>query len=330
MLSLCCLHFAFLVLCGSLVFCDTNAVAQDERPLATASAEQAALTTTSEAALNIDQSQQGKERAAENQKNTNKNKKEPRGAIVVAPIPLSSPAIGSGIVLVGGYIFPFRKADTVSPPSTIAAAVLITDNGSRGLALGGEFYLKQNTYHITTIYFRGNINYDFYGVGTESGDAGLKLPLKQTGQVLLGEFLYRLHWKFFLGPRLLSGNSTITLRPASETTPPPPPGIGIQTTLTGLGFRLNRDTRSNRFYPTEGTLFDFATTFFAHALGSKYSFQAYRSPSTTTEALEKNKYLPTISSHARPAGTRRFTASASTAPTISCEAMSRGSISTGT
>ncbi len=97
-LSLCCLHFAFLVLCGSLGFCDTNAVAQAERPLATAAGEQAALTTTSEAALNIDQSQQGKELAAENQKNTNKNKKEPRGAIVVAPIPLSSPAIGSGVV----------------------------------------------------------------------------------------------------------------------------------------------------------------------------------------------------------------------------------------
>jgi len=64
-------------------------------------------------------------------------------------------------------------------------ANFVITNGSRGLALGGEFYLRQNTYHITTIYFRGNINYDYYGVGTESGDVGLKLPLKQTGQALL-------------------------------------------------------------------------------------------------------------------------------------------------
>jgi hypothetical protein len=135
-------------------------MAQDERTLATAAGKQAAPTRTSEASLDIDQWQQAKEPAAENQENTNKNKKEPRGAIVVAPIPISSPAIGSGVVLVGGYIFPFRKADTVSPPSTIGAAVLITDNGSRGLALGGEFYLKQNTYYITTIYFHGNIDYD--------------------------------------------------------------------------------------------------------------------------------------------------------------------------
>jgi outer membrane protein assembly factor BamA len=164
----------------------------------------------------------------------------------------------------------------VSMPSTVAAAVLITDNGSRGLALGGEFYLRQNTYHITTAYLRGNINYDFYGTGTDAGNAGRKLPLKQTGEVFLGEFLYRLKWKFSLGPRLLTGNSTITLRQASGPSPLPPPGIGIQTALTGLGFRLNRDTRPNRFYPTAGTLFDFTSMFFSNSLGSKYTFQSYR------------------------------------------------------
>jgi hypothetical protein len=66
-------------------------------------------------------------------------------------------------VLAGGYIFALRKSDKISQPSTIGGAVLITDNGSRAWGLGGEFYLKQDTYHITTTYFRGNINYDFYG-----------------------------------------------------------------------------------------------------------------------------------------------------------------------
>ena len=51
-----------------------------------------------------------------------KAKKEKRGSIVVAPIPISSPAIGSGVLLAGGYIFPLRKSDKVSQPSTIVAA----------------------------------------------------------------------------------------------------------------------------------------------------------------------------------------------------------------
>ena len=50
----------------------------------------------------------------------------------------------------GGYIFPFRKADSVSPASTVGGAVLVSDNGTRGVALGGEFYLKRNTCHVTT------------------------------------------------------------------------------------------------------------------------------------------------------------------------------------
>jgi hypothetical protein len=51
-----------------------------------------------------------------------KKKKPSRGAIVGAPLPISSAAIGSGIIPVLGYIFPFSTKDTVSPPSTIGAA----------------------------------------------------------------------------------------------------------------------------------------------------------------------------------------------------------------
>jgi outer membrane protein assembly factor BamA len=203
-------------------------------------------------------------------------KKEKRGSLIAAPIPIGSPAIGSGVIILGGYIFPLRRSDTVSQPSTIGAAVLITDNGTRALGLGGEFYVKQDTYHITTIYFRGNINYDFFGIGTKSGDAGHNLPLKQTGELFLGDFLYRLRWKFSIGPRFLSGNSNIVLRSENENEVTPPPDVGLNTRLAALGFHVNRDTRPNRFYPERGTLFDFTSMFFSDALGSKYSFESYR------------------------------------------------------
>jgi hypothetical protein len=56
-----------------------------------------------------------------------KTTKEKRGSLVAAPIPITSPAIGSGVVLAGGYIFAPRKSDKISQPSTIGGAVLITD-----------------------------------------------------------------------------------------------------------------------------------------------------------------------------------------------------------
>ena len=60
------------------------------------------------------------------------------GQFVVAPIPISSPALGSGLIPVVGYIFPLRSHDEVSPPSVIGASGLITDNGSRAFAVAPD------------------------------------------------------------------------------------------------------------------------------------------------------------------------------------------------
>src|SRR5205807_11277 len=72
-------------------------------------------------------------------------------------------------------------------------------------------------------------------------------PLKQTGQLVLGEFLRRAWWKFFLGPRFFWGSSLITVRPNNPGAAPLPPDLGLDTKLVALGFRVDRDTRPNRF-----------------------------------------------------------------------------------
>jgi outer membrane protein assembly factor BamA len=206
---------------------------------------------------------------------------------VAAPIPISSPAIGSGLVPAFGYIFPFSTKDKISSPSVVGAAGLITNNGTRGFAVGGEIYFKENTYRITAGFAHGNINYNIYGSGIAEG---LKLPLQQTGKAMFIEFLRRVGWKFFLGPRFLTGNSLITLNPNNSSVPIPP-DIGLHTTLTSLGVRLTRDTSPNRFYPTSGTFFNFTSDFFSQGLGSKYSFQSYRTRFNKYWSLDQNQVL---------------------------------------
>jgi hypothetical protein len=211
-----------------------------------------------------------------------------RGAFVAAPLPISSPAIGSGIVPVLGYIFPFSTKDKVSPPSTVGVAGLITNNGSRGFAIGAQLFLKENTYEITTGFAHGNVNYDIYGNGVAEG---LKLPLQQTGEAFLAEVLRRVGWKFFVGPRFITGNSFITVRPNDDMNFPIPPEAGLHTNLRSIGARLTRDTRPNHFYPLGGTFFSFTSDFFSQGLGSKYSFQAYRTGFDKYWSLSKAQVL---------------------------------------
>jgi hypothetical protein len=196
-----------------------------------------------------------------------------RGTIVVAPLPISSPALGSGIVPVLGFIFPFSTHDKISPPSTVGVTGLVTNNGSRAFAVGGQLFLKENTYEITGGFAHGDLDYNIYGTGNA---ANLKLPLDQTGEAVFGEFLRRVLWKFFIGPRFLTGRSFVTVLPNSATSFPIPPEVGLHSNLTSIGVRLNRDTRPNHFYPISGTFFTFTSDFFSQALGSKYSFQSYK------------------------------------------------------
>jgi outer membrane protein assembly factor BamA len=197
--------------------------------------------------------------------------------------------LGAGIVPVVAYIFPLKRSDKVSPRSLVGAVGLVTDNGTRSFILGGELFFKQITYKMTSIYARGNLNYNLYGLG--AGTASAQLPLNQTGQAVFAEFLRRLPWKFFLGPRLFCGSSLITVRAAGSGIGPFPPDIELNTALTAIGFRLQRDTRPNRFYPTGGALLDFTADFFSQGLGSKYSFQSYKLTINKYWSLSKHQVL---------------------------------------
>jgi hypothetical protein len=208
--------------------------------------------------------------------NQQKEKGPARGSFVLAPLPIVSPAIGSGIVPVLAYIFPFQVKDETSPPSLAGVAGLITDNDSRAFAVGADLYLKQASYELKSFYFHGNLDYNLYGVGYISGNAGRKLPLEQAGQLFFVEFLRAIPWKVFAGGRFITGDSLITVNSTAGETPPVPPDTGLQTNLRALGVTVIRDSRPNRFYPIKGSLIDFTGDFFANALGSKYSYQSYK------------------------------------------------------
>jgi hypothetical protein len=212
-----------------------------------------------------------------------------RGSFIIAPLPISSPALGTGIVPILGYIFTLRRSDKISSPSVLGVAGLATNNGSRGFATYADLFMKEDAYRITALYLRGNLNYDFYGIGIANGGTGRKFPLEHTGQIFRAEISRRLGWRFFLGGRFWAGSSIIV--PRGSATEEAPPDIELHTALRAFGLHLKRETTPNRFYPTTGTMVDFTSDFFSQALGSKYSFQTYRFTFNKYGSLSENQVL---------------------------------------
>lgn len=235
------------------------------------------------APLSVDDPQQPQGSAAPKPEaepgNGEKNQKKEqsrRGSIVVAPLPIVSPAIGSGIIPVLGYIFPFQKDDKISPPSVIGGAGMVTNNGSSGFAVGADLFVKENRYEFKTVYGRGSLDYNLYGLGYINAISQPGLPLEQTGQIFFIEALRNIGWKLFVGPRFIDGDSLITTNSPSRPGVIVPPDVGLETNLRSIGFRVIRDSRTNRFYARNGMLLDFTGDFFSQNLGSKYSFQSYK------------------------------------------------------
>jgi outer membrane protein assembly factor BamA len=208
----------------------------------------------------------------------------------VAPIPISSPAIGSGLEWAVGYMFPFSKDDKVSPKSVLGVGGLFTNNGSRALAMGGRFYLKQDKYRFTFAVGGAKINADIYGVGKLAGDRGLFLPLTATGSAFIVEPLFvRLGKSFHLGARFQYRDLTLKLNREELNLPDgvePPESLQeiinevaadlFKQRTIAIGPRFQWDTRDNTYYPRKGIFLDSGIDIFAEAIGSKYTYQYYK------------------------------------------------------
>ena len=199
-----------------------------------------------------------------------------RGTWIIAPIPISSPAIGSGLVLALGYVFKLDENDDVSSPSTLGVMGAFTNNGTRAGGLGGRLYFSENKYQTTFLIAKGRVNSDFYGIGRIPGRDAIKVPLSGSGTVFFGEFLRNVGKAIFIGPRFQ--HRKLSARLDGPQTPGgfEIPTIDLQSTTVALGFHVQRDKTNGSFYPTKGSLFNATADFFDESLGSKRQYQNYK------------------------------------------------------
>jgi hypothetical protein len=234
-----------------------------------------------------------------------RTKSEKKGEWLFAPIPISSPAIGSGLEWAVARIFPFNKQDEESPASAVGAAGIFTNNGSRGIAFGGKLYLKQDRYRVVAGVGSASINFDVYGIGESAGKQGTYIPLNVSGRGGIGEFLFRLRKGVYVGARGQYRNATLSLNQdrldSSDITSQPPDQVAnvvdqvrdqfLHQTTVSLGPRFQWDSRDSVFYPKRGLLMEVASDFFSTGLGSKWSYRYYKTSFNKYNSLSAHQVL---------------------------------------
>jgi Omp85 superfamily domain len=253
------------VIAGAQTATSSPAREKNEAPTEQTSSESAAQTTAKPSST-----------TAQPDAQTDKPKKPKRGQLIIAPIPITSPAVGAGLVLVAGYVFKLNQEDKLSPPSTVGLVGAFTSSGSRGGGIGGRLYFKENKYQTSFALAKGRVNFDFFGIGLIPGREPISVPLKVGGTVFFGEFLRNVGHDIFIGPRYQRRNLYARLdgiqTPGGFQIPP----TDLQAVSAALGFHVQRDKRDSGFYPTKGSLFDVKGDFFAKALGSRRQYQTYK------------------------------------------------------
>jgi Omp85 superfamily domain len=266
-----CAISALIVVLITMSLC-TPALGQRSVPTPSGSARQ----TNQESGNTDSEKQKATPASNPDQDSAKDNQPEKRGSFVIAPIPISSPAFGSGLLLITAYVFKLNEQDKVSPPSWVGAAGAFTNNGSRGLALGGKLYLKENKYQTTLAVIKGRANLDFFGIGRIPGRSPVSVPLSMDGSIFFGEFLRNLGRNVFIGPRyqfrrLSAGIDGIVPPGGFEL-----PDIDRKSNSAALGLHVQRDRRDSTFYPRKGTLIDFTADFFDQVWGSRREYQTYK------------------------------------------------------
>jgi outer membrane protein assembly factor BamA len=200
---------------------------------------------------------------------------EGKPSFVALPIPLSDPAIGTGVTLVGAMLY--NPNQSVRPWVTGGGA-MFTDNGSRAYAALQQASFWQDKLRVIALVGKADLNLKFYGIGTEAGDRQISVPIEQDGRFVLAQGLYGVTPELFVGLRWqdLRLRTRIDLADVNNELGINLPPLELNYRSTLLGPALDYDTRDNQFYPTRGSYGTLRLGFASPDLGSDFSFRSLK------------------------------------------------------
>ena len=195
-----------------------------------------------------------------------------RFEFVIAPLPIVNPTLENGGMLILGMLYPV--GDRASPPSASFVFGMATSNGSQGAGFAQTLHLDGDRYRVLVAAGRFDVNFQYFGIGSDAGDQGQSVRVSQEGDAGLAELLVGIGGKWYAGARYRLMQASVSADLDIPSTPIPPADLELTTAL--LGPRLELDTRDSQFYPTTGTRFEAMALFAGEAVGGRRRYENYQ------------------------------------------------------
>ena len=189
---------------------------------------------------------------------------------VVAPIPTLNPSQGFGLQVIGQYVFksPIQAEET--PASIVAVGGFYTEEKSWG-AFGGYLgHWQDDKWRPMAGGGYGDVNYDFYGIGSGQAEHDLSTRIDQQVTFGLAQLMRRIVPGVYAGLRVAASESNV----ATSGIDSPPivlPPLDLDISGHSVGFVAQWDTRDNQFYPKHGQYANLSATFH----DGDYTYQTY-------------------------------------------------------
>jgi hypothetical protein len=206
-----------------------------------------------------------------------------RKGFLPVPIVITEPAVGYGggigLMFINGTLRDAaRKSQEgghVVPPDIYGLAAFATENGTKGVAAGGQWTFLDDRFRYRGGLGDFSVNLDYYGAGGQS-----PFPIQQIGYNLKGfasfqQGMVRLgDSDTFMGVRWIYLDLATRLDIDADSA-----GLTSRELArrnSGLGVALEHDSRDNVFTPNAGWVGAAEATFYSQRIGSDNDFKAYR------------------------------------------------------
>jgi hypothetical protein len=202
--------------------------------------------------------------------------------LVIAPVPAYSPQLGWNLTLGGGYFLQTGDKNSENPPSVLGGFVMGAENGSYAYGAGANLHLLDDKLRLKFGAAYADIRYQFYGIGNEQNDLGIRVDLLQNGPFYFATGSWRVWKKLYLGLGYLRGD--INTRPRFELPDSPFFDPALRLDIAAINIPVEIDSRDHEQFPREGWLIKAKTMLYRKSVGSDFEAE--------TAKLILNHYRP--------------------------------------